>query len=300
MNSEEFIQEIKESYCDPDEILADYREFRRYQWLARQTLDAFVAVCDSANIWYQLAWGSLLGVVRDGGQIPWDYDIDVFVLAKDRAVLVQELCSRLDGEYSFVSLENNEKCRNYIMRIYPKGYDSSALHVDVFFLAGVPLDEDRKTEWLKKMKSISRTRYDKYVDIKHEFAGNLKRQVYLLAMKIVAVFPPVSSLDQSYWELLEEQDLDTAIEWAECDIFAPDTVMEASLLRETIPFRVGSRSYAISKQYDKLLYKMYGDYESYPSFQNRITEMENHLAKLRRLCPISNLPQLMLTKARTE
>ena len=286
MNSEEFINEIKENYPENGKLLADYREFIQYQQLAKQTLDAFVAVCDSSEIWYQLAWGSLLGAIRDEGQIPWDYDIDVFVLAKDRATLVEELRAKLDEAYSFECLETNPKCRNYIMRIYPIGYDSSALHVDVFFLAGVPVKGDLKEKWLRKMKWISRARYNKFVDIKREFAGRPKRQAYLAAMKIPATFCSVKHLDRTYWDLVDEQSLDTAKEWAECDVFAPEAIFDASLLRETVTLHIGTSSYVVSKNYRELLQRMYGDYTSYPSFDKRLSEMKEHLAKLRRLCPL--------------
>jgi hypothetical protein len=35
------------------------------------------------GIWHSLAYGTLLGAVRDGALIPWDYDIDLFVRPDD-------------------------------------------------------------------------------------------------------------------------------------------------------------------------------------------------------------------------
>ena len=39
-------------------------------------LREMVNFCEREGITYSLAWGSLLGAIREGGIIPWDYDID--------------------------------------------------------------------------------------------------------------------------------------------------------------------------------------------------------------------------------
>lgn len=40
-------------------------------------------ICKQHDIQYFLGFGSLLGVVRDGGFIPWDDDMDIFMMKKD-------------------------------------------------------------------------------------------------------------------------------------------------------------------------------------------------------------------------
>jgi hypothetical protein len=46
-------------------------------------LEYVARVLERAGIWYSLAYGSLLGAVRDGDIIPWDYDLDFIVRAED-------------------------------------------------------------------------------------------------------------------------------------------------------------------------------------------------------------------------
>lgn len=46
-------------------------------------LDAFIDACKKYNLRYSLAYGTLLGAVRDGGLIPWDYDVDVWMPFED-------------------------------------------------------------------------------------------------------------------------------------------------------------------------------------------------------------------------
>ena len=79
MNNEEFINEALTNKACPPNFKEVYNRFIVYQKEALNTLKEFHRVCEKNHIPYQLAFGSLLGAVRDGGQIPWDYDIDVMV-----------------------------------------------------------------------------------------------------------------------------------------------------------------------------------------------------------------------------
>ena len=86
MKAKQFIDEATSSGLVQENFQEVYVKFQRYQNLAIRTLQAFGQVCERNGIPYQLAWGSLLGAVRDGGQIPWDYDVDVFVPYKERYI----------------------------------------------------------------------------------------------------------------------------------------------------------------------------------------------------------------------
>lgn len=48
-----------------------------------RALDMFASYCESHQLQYFLAYGSLLGAVRHGGFIPWDDDVDVMMPRSD-------------------------------------------------------------------------------------------------------------------------------------------------------------------------------------------------------------------------
>ncbi len=52
--------------------------------ISRTNLVDFKKVMDKHKIRYGFMYGTLLGAVRDGNFIPWDEDVDIFVLDEDR------------------------------------------------------------------------------------------------------------------------------------------------------------------------------------------------------------------------
>ena len=54
----------------------------RCDWIAR-CLFGLVVQFDAHGLWYSLAYGTLLGALRDGDVIGWDYDFDVLIRPGD-------------------------------------------------------------------------------------------------------------------------------------------------------------------------------------------------------------------------
>ena len=48
-----------------------------------EVLDVIDKVCRENGLKYSLAYGSMIGVVRHGGFIPWDDDMDIWMLRED-------------------------------------------------------------------------------------------------------------------------------------------------------------------------------------------------------------------------
>lgn len=71
-------------------------------------LDYIVSVCHEHRLNYYLAYGTLLGAVRHKGFIPWDDDIDIYMLRDDYQKLVSLLGDNAHGRYRLLSVYNEE------------------------------------------------------------------------------------------------------------------------------------------------------------------------------------------------
>ncbi|MBR5957646.1 MAG: LicD family protein, partial [Salinivirgaceae bacterium] len=82
-------------------------QLRQIQNRELDILIEFDRICRKHNIDYWLDSGTLLGAVRHGGFIPWDDDIDVCVLKKDRKRLRKAMNTSLSQDYEYSEYGRN-------------------------------------------------------------------------------------------------------------------------------------------------------------------------------------------------
>lgn len=78
----------------------DGSRLRTIQLNLLDILIEFDRVCRKNGIPYWLDSGTLIGAARHGGFIPWDDDLDVCILRKDRKRLVKTMREQLSAPYS--------------------------------------------------------------------------------------------------------------------------------------------------------------------------------------------------------
>ena len=86
-------------------------------------LDYIDSICRESHIRYYLAYGTLLGAVRHQGFIPWDDDIDIYMLREDYMKFIQIVVNQHHERYNLLSIYNDDK---YYYE-YAKVVDSSTI-----------------------------------------------------------------------------------------------------------------------------------------------------------------------------
>lgn len=74
-------------------------QLSEHQQLLLRTYKEFSAFCAKNNITFFAAYGTMIGAIRHHGFIPWDDDIDVFMLRKEYDRFVELRKSLTDGQY---------------------------------------------------------------------------------------------------------------------------------------------------------------------------------------------------------
>ncbi len=283
MTSSQFLEEVKNSNICPDNFEVVYDEFRSFQCDALDTLKEVHRVCELNKITYELAYGPLLGLVRDGGQIPWDYDVDIIVPFEERKKLVEALNKDLNDQFYYYSPDNNPKCRHMIMRIAPKEYRTEVLHVDVFFLVGTPEDSADRKKFANKLHQISKMRFGKLVNIKEESLGKPGRYLkLLLRRKVPSLFWSLKYIEREYKRLCGLYSSYDASFCVTADTFASNREIPTNLLWETKLVRCSYGEVRIPIHYKELLNLIYGDYQNIPPLSSRINEVLFHYERIKK------------------
>lgn len=274
MNNSDFVKEVTESQICPSDFEEVYKKFTIYQNAAIDTIKEFHRVCEKNGVWYQLAYGSLLGAIRDGGQIPWDYDVDVFVDFHDREKLISALKKDLNEDFYFYCPEVAPGCRHVIMRLAPKEYRTEAIHVDVFYLTGTPDDPKLRKAHIQKIRYYSKCRVGKLISIKEESLGNVKRFLYIVMRhKIPTFFMSLKNIQKRYEELCSKYPMKKTKYCFQADGDRHTPIFESSLLWDTKLYRTALGELRIPVNYESLLEMEYGDFMRYPSLESRIKEV---------------------------
>ena len=283
MNIKEFCEEIRESNLsqeEKDNFLYQYNDFQIYQDIIKKTLFEFHRICEENHIWYQVAYGSLLGVIRDGGQIPWDYDVDVFVKIEDRERLTQALKEQLNANYYFYSPEVDKRCRHTFIRVTPNGYRSEVLHVDVFYLVGLSQNLTYRRLTKKAICFLSKARFAKLVKIKDEWYGNPKRLIKLTLGKILAFFLPQSFLTLVFEKLIHKWPINKAKILGTADSFADQKDFSKDIFEETILYPFEENEVRVPRRYEEVLQTCFGDYTRIFPLKDRMQEVINSYNRL--------------------
>ena len=175
-------------------------------------------ICKEYGLTYYAAFGTMLGAVRHKGFVPWDDDIDIYMLRPDYQVLMKVLSDELpQGYYNSSSYSDSTHMQpltsvmntKYIItdvserkKFYGCPYICG---VDIFPLDYIPNDEEELSvfrhlytiiystareyyqytkeeleEYLKRIEEMCNTKIDR--------EGNIPNQLWLLLDKVAGIF----------------------------------------------------------------------------------------------------------------
>lgn len=273
-NMDGFLEEMKSN------LTAEYSEFRSYQETVQKTLAVFHDVCIHNGITYYLAYGSLLGAIRDNGQIPWDYDIDVWVPYDQAQKLMDALDKDLPQEYHYITRFKDPNYRTYTLKLAPKEYDCEVLHVDVFWLTGAyddPAINQQMHELKRRHHNISLIKYcpKKYMGI----SGRVSELVYTLRKLKYGLYSR-NKMDSMFRKIMSKPCQGSRL-WTDNEVegeFSSEWFGEPQFVQIT-----NGMEFCVPANYEEILRVAYGDYMGNPPLQSRIEEFQASLRRLRAL-----------------
>ena len=137
---------------------------KQIQAIENEMLRETIAILNARGIDYYMCCGSVLGVIRHGGPIPWDTDMDILIPANRLAEARDALAEGLSERFCIDDLSVNPGYKNLFPRVAMPHTSSDTLHIDLFPLMGLPNDEREQVNICKKLARRQKTfiRYKHY------------------------------------------------------------------------------------------------------------------------------------------
>lgn len=234
--------------------------------------------CELNQIKYSLAFGTLLGAIREKGMIEWDYDIDVMMprpeyekflavyLAKNRNANYRLKDFTLDSDFlcKIAIVEDMTTC-NCTNPFLSDNDPLKRVAVEVYPVDGTADTWEEHEKHIKKLEFLGTCLKAKQA--KYDKNRPIYKNVAIFALKI-----PLSVISSKKILMLIGKE-SKKYSFEECKNAAVTcigkialrTFHDKNLYKEYILADYENRQYCVPKEYDKFLSCMYGNYMSRPS-----------------------------------
>jgi len=241
-------------------------------------LSAVDRFCEKEGLVYSMACGTMLGAVRHKGFIPWDDDLDIYLLRNDYSKLEKVFPDLLDGKYRFASLKRTEGWHCAFGKIYDDRTVSENLkarripfgiNIDVYPIDDVP---DSESEWKKYRAIQKKAVYDvRYKTLNISSQNSLKRNLRLIWDKLPCLFQTRDDLLRildSIAQLNNNKGYSMGFECAQG--LVQQHPFPKSLFSSIVNWPYEDRQFKGFKDADVYLRNGYGDYMKLPPEEKRV------------------------------
>ncbi|MDY4000744.1 MAG: LicD family protein [Blautia sp.] len=220
-----------------------------------QLLREIDEICKKHHLRYVMAGGSLIGVVRNEGFIPWDDDVDIYMPRDDWDKFVEIARTELPPDRAIQSVDVDRDFTNTFPRYADTascaihkhqliGNDKAGEIVDVLTLDPIPPDDSEYEKYRTHMMI-----YSELVNVGFIYGSRWEIPVtmylkYLLYYKIFGRDKTLRKLEKIMFSYKEEDCSRYAMRWGGCpflfdkDMMFPVKYMEFEGLQVMVPNRV--------------------------------------------------------------
>ncbi len=185
--------------------------------VSKETLREFIRICEKHNLTYFVAFGTAIGVVRHGGFIPWDDDMDVVMPRKDYDRFIEIAKDEMDESFEIYGAALQKCVQGFYLQMFKKGTIfmtktnqkwkiHPGIKLDIIPYDCVPDDMNERKAYYNKIKTLNRL----YIirNVKYPYMeGNSLSTVLTRAACVVVYYgmklfgPSIDKIVKKYTEL---------------------------------------------------------------------------------------------------
>lgn len=264
-------------FCFSD---AKSEEFLTLQSRELEILRETDRVCKENGIRYSLAGGTLLGAVRHGGFIPWDYDIDIMMSPEN----FDKFCTLSDkfGDRFFLQTPKTDKGDYFFTKVRMNGtlmttemtdkLDNihNGIFIDVFRHSYTARTKLGRKAHLLLSKSARSLVYNKWngTDVRGKAGSKLNPAVRMAATALKTALP-MSFLCKLQKSVMDFYKKDTGYMFDCWGQHIYNGSFPSAWFKEYTELEFEGQRFPVIAEYEKYLDYLYGSYEKLPPLSQR-------------------------------
>ncbi len=250
--------------------ITDIQELRQIQM---GILDDVHRFCEEQGLRYSLSSGTLIGAVRHQGYIPWDDDIDIYMLRTDYERFLRIYYDQ-QGHYQVLNPQKEKHyyytfakvvdTRTKMVEKETEGYEIG-VYIDVFPVDYVTEDKKKRERIFRLKKLLYKIRRCK---ISH--SNPLHSRLAYLCYRALPI--TVGMLNRLINKLIiHREPTGTLCHMTEAGPLTEKGCFPAADMKKMMDMKFEDRTYKVMIGYDDYLTRTYGDYMKLPPEDQRIT-----------------------------
>lgn len=238
-------------------------------------LDEIERVTRLLGLKYCLAYGTLLGAIRHNGYIPWDDDVDIWMMRKDFEVFIKEFNNHCSPDFKLLFFLDDENYHYFMPKVvslrtcmkerwFKKQVKNLGVWVDVFILEYA--DKEKEDEQKEEVRSLLNSRYVSTFRSVCLFS-KINNVIRAVKKKTVSdLFKRPSEFSRKMYLVAAENDASDylfSIDGGKCCIYPLSDFQSLEY------HRFEDRQYPVPSGYDDILTIEYGDYMTPPDLKSQ-------------------------------